>query len=140
AERLAPKLSKPLGREYNLLELLRRPELGYADLAGLKGEPVDDQAVAEQVQIRAKYQGYIERQQGEIDKLKRHEATPLPADLDYHRVEGLSNEIRQKLSTARPETLAQAGRISGVTPAAVSILLIHLKKRRLLDNQRVASA
>lgn len=140
AERLAAKLPKPLGREYNLLDLLRRPELGYADLAGLKGEPVADEAVAEQVQIRAKYQGYIERQQGEIDKLKRHEATPLPVDLDYHRVEGLSNEIRQKLSAARPETLAQAGRISGVTPAAVSILLIHLKKRRLLDGQRAVNA
>ncbi|SDL53200.1 tRNA uridine 5-carboxymethylaminomethyl modification enzyme [Modicisalibacter muralis] len=140
AQRLAAKLPKPLSREYNLLELLRRPELGYADLADLKGEPVDDEAVAEQVQIRAKYQGYIERQQGEIDKLKRHEATPLPADLDYQRVEGLSNEIRQKLSAARPETLAQAGRISGVTPAAVSILLIHLKKRRLLDDQRAVNA
>nr|WP_297457685.1 tRNA uridine-5-carboxymethylaminomethyl(34) synthesis enzyme MnmG [uncultured Halomonas sp.] len=140
AERLAHKLQKPLAREYSLLDLLRRPELGYADLASLTGEPVADDAVAEQVQIRAKYQGYIERQQGEIDKLKRHEATPLPADLDYQRVEGLSNEIRQKLSAARPETLAQAGRISGVTPAAVSILLIHLKKRRLLDSQRAVNA
>ncbi|MCD6007321.1 tRNA uridine-5-carboxymethylaminomethyl(34) synthesis enzyme MnmG [Halomonas sp. IOP_31] len=140
AGQLAAKLPKPLNREYNLLELLKRPELGYADLVTLKGqlngEDVTDERVAEQVQIQAKYQGYIERQQGEIDKLKRHEATPLPADLDYTRVEGLSNEIRDKLNAARPETLAQAGRISGVTPAAVSLLLIYLKKRRLVGDAR----
>ncbi|MGC3874426.1 tRNA uridine-5-carboxymethylaminomethyl(34) synthesis enzyme MnmG [Halomonas sp. GXIMD04776] len=141
AERLATKLDKPLNREYTLAELLKRPELVYADVASLKGEPVsDDPCVTEQVQIQIKYQGYIDRQQDEIDKLKRHEATPLPQDLDYDRVEGLSNEIRQKLGQARPETLAQAGRISGVTPAAVSILLIHLKKRRLLDNRPAESA
>ncbi|WP_104203128.1 tRNA uridine-5-carboxymethylaminomethyl(34) synthesis enzyme MnmG [Billgrantia saliphila] len=133
------KTGKPLTREYSLLDLLKRPELGYADVAGLVGEPVGDETVAEQVQIQAKYQGYIDRQQDEIDKLKRHEATPLPADLDYARVEGLSHEIRQKLAEARPQTLAQAARISGVTPAAVSILLIHLKKRRLLDEHRVAN-
>ncbi|MDW5375910.1 tRNA uridine-5-carboxymethylaminomethyl(34) synthesis enzyme MnmG [Halomonas sp. HP20-15] len=136
AAQLAGKLSKPLNREYNLLELLKRPELRYADLANLSGVGVADESVAEQVQIQAKYQGYIDRQQSEIDKLKRHEATPLPADLDYTRVEGLSNEIRDKLSAARPETLAQAGRISGVTPAAVSILLIYLKKRRLVGDAR----
>ncbi|MDR5866537.1 tRNA uridine-5-carboxymethylaminomethyl(34) synthesis enzyme MnmG [Halomonas koreensis] len=139
AERVAEKTGKALPREYNLLDLLKRPELGYRDVAGLVGEPVDDERIAEQVQIQAKYQGYIDRQQDEIDKLKRHEATRLPDDLDYARVEGLSNEIRQKLAEARPETLAQAGRISGVTPAAVSILLIHLKKRRLLDDTRVAN-
>ncbi|MCO7213835.1 tRNA uridine-5-carboxymethylaminomethyl(34) synthesis enzyme MnmG [Halomonas sp. OfavH-34-E] len=130
---------KPLAREYCLMDLLKRPELGYADVAAAKGEPVSDETVAEQVQIQAKYQGYIDRQQDEIDKLKRHESMALPADLDYSRVEGLSHEIRQKLAEARPETLAQAGRISGVTPAAVSILLIHLKKRRLLDDREVAS-
>ncbi|MEC9484212.1 MAG: tRNA uridine-5-carboxymethylaminomethyl(34) synthesis enzyme MnmG [Halomonas sp.] len=140
ADQLNAKLPKPLNREYNLFELLKRPELGYADIASLKGDAVGDEAVAEQVQIQAKYQGYIDRQQDEIDKLKRHEATPLPADIDYERVEGLSNEIRQKLAAARPETLAQAGRISGVTPAAVSILLIHLKKRRLIDDQRAVNA
>ncbi|MBB3329823.1 tRNA uridine 5-carboxymethylaminomethyl modification enzyme [Halomonas campaniensis] len=134
------KTGKPLAREYSLMDLLKRPELGYGDLAGLIGEPVEDEAVAEQVQIQAKYQGYIDRQQDEIDRLKRHEAMPLPADLDYRHVEGLSHEIRQKLAEARPETLAQASRISGVTPAAVSILLIHLKKRRLLDDQKAASA
>ncbi|WP_163557895.1 tRNA uridine-5-carboxymethylaminomethyl(34) synthesis enzyme MnmG [Halomonas sp. NO4] len=140
ADTVAAKTGKALSREYRLLDLLKRPELGYADVAGLVGEPVADETVAEQVQIQVKYQGYIDRQQDEIDKLKRHEATPLPADLDYDQVEGLSHEIRQKLGEARPETLAQAARIAGVTPAAVSILLIHLKKRRLLDDSRVASA
>jgi len=139
AEAVEAKTGKPLAREYCLLDLLKRPELSYADIAGLEGEPVSDPAVAEQVQIQAKYQGYIDRQQDEIDKLKRHEATPLPVDLDFAQVEGLSHEIRQKLSEARPETLAQAARISGVTPAAVSILLIHLKKRRLLDDSQVAN-
>ncbi|APX94811.1 tRNA uridine-5-carboxymethylaminomethyl(34) synthesis enzyme MnmG [Halomonas sp. 1513] len=139
---IADKTGQPLAHEYSLLELLKRPELEYRDLAslpGIDGQAVDDAAVAEQVQIQAKYQGYIDRQQDEIDKLKRHEATPLPAELDYQRVEGLSHEIRQKLSATRPATLAQAGRIPGVTPAAVSILLIHLKKRRLLDDSRVAN-
>ncbi|PMR74714.1 tRNA uridine-5-carboxymethylaminomethyl(34) synthesis enzyme MnmG [Billgrantia endophytica] len=139
ADGVAAKTGKPLSREYSLMDLLKRPELGYADIASLDGEPVGDETVAEQVQIQAKYQGYIERQQDEIDRLKRHEATPLPAELDYDRVEGLSHEIRQKLGEARPATLAQASRISGVTPAAVSILLIHLKKRRLLDDSRVAN-
>ena len=139
AEAIEARTGKPLAREYSLLDLLKRPELGYADVAHLAGEPVNDEAVAEQVQIQAKYQGYIDRQQDEIDKLKRHEATPLPSDLDYAQVEGLSHEIRQKLAEARPATLAQASRISGVTPAAVSILLIHLKKRRLLDDTRVAN-
>jgi len=134
------KTGKALGREYSLLDLLKRPELNYADVANLDGTPVTDEAVAEQVQIQAKYQGYIDRQQGEIDKLKRHEATPLPEDLDYASVEGLSHEIRQKLAAARPGTLAQAARISGVTPAAVSMLLIYLKKHRMLKESQVARA
>ncbi len=142
AAKIAEKTGKPLPREYNLSDLLKRPELTYADIAelpGMESGDIDDDAVAEQVQIQAKYQGYIDRQQDEIDKLKRHEATPLPAELDYQTVEGLSHEIRQKLSAARPETLAQAARISGVTPAAVSILLIHLKKRRLVSHTEVAN-
>ncbi|HBM28167.1 MAG TPA: tRNA uridine-5-carboxymethylaminomethyl(34) synthesis enzyme MnmG, partial [Halomonas sp.] len=142
AAKIAEKTGKPLPREYSLSDLLKRPELTYADIAALPGMEhggIDDDAVAEQVQIQAKYQGYIDRQQDEIDKLKRHEATPLPAELDYQKVEGLSHEIRQKLSAARPETLAQAARISGVTPAAVSILLIHLKKRRLVSHTEVAN-
>ncbi|SDM88476.1 tRNA uridine-5-carboxymethylaminomethyl(34) synthesis enzyme MnmG [Vreelandella arcis] len=142
AAAVAEHTGKPLNREYRVSDLLKRPELTYAtltNLPGLDGSPVTDEAVAEQVQIQAKYQGYIDRQQDEIDKLKRHEAMPLPDELDYHRVEGLSHEIRQKLSEARPETLAQAARISGVTPAAVSILLIHLKKRRLVSTSEVAN-
>ncbi|WP_027960501.1 tRNA uridine-5-carboxymethylaminomethyl(34) synthesis enzyme MnmG [Halomonas halodenitrificans] len=140
---VAERTGKAPSREYNLMDLLKRPELAYADVAelpGIVGRAVDDETVAEQVQIQAKYQGYIDRQRDEIAKLKRHEATPLPADLDYAHVDGLSNEIRQKLQEARPETLAQASRISGVTPAAVSILLIHLKKRRLLDDHKAARA
>jgi len=142
AEKITEKTGRPLPREYCLSDLLKRPELTYADitsLPGMESGDVHDEAVAEQVQIQAKYQGYIDRQQDEIDKLKRHEATPLPAELDYHRVEGLSNEIRQKLSDTRPETLAHAARISGVTPAAISILLVHLKKRRLITNAEVAN-
>ncbi|WFF41161.1 tRNA uridine-5-carboxymethylaminomethyl(34) synthesis enzyme MnmG [Salinicola endophyticus] len=140
ADALATKLEQPLAREYNLMDLLKRPELTYADVAPLKGEAESDETVAEQVQIEAKYEGYIARQQEEIDRLKRHEATPLPEALDYAKVEGLSHEIRQKLEQARPQTLGQAGRISGVTPAAVSILLIHLKKRRLIDDSQALRA
>ncbi|MCE3027928.1 tRNA uridine-5-carboxymethylaminomethyl(34) synthesis enzyme MnmG [Salinicola sp. DM10] len=140
ADTLAAKLGQPLAREYNLMDLLKRPELTYADVASLKGEAECDETVAEQVQIEAKYAGYIARQQEEIERLKRHEATPLPEALDYAKVEGLSHEIRQKLEQARPQTLGQAGRISGVTPAAVSILLIHLKKRRLIDDSQALRA
>ncbi|MFG1487759.1 tRNA uridine-5-carboxymethylaminomethyl(34) synthesis enzyme MnmG, partial [Oceanospirillum sp. HFRX-1_2] len=125
------KTGQPMTREYNLLDLLKRPELEYDDLASLKGEPVDNPQVAEQVQIQVKYAGYISRQQDDIEKLRRHENTELPLDLDYDGIEGMSKEIRQKLSENRPETLAAASRIPGVTPAAVSLLLIHLKKRAM---------
>jgi tRNA uridine 5-carboxymethylaminomethyl modification enzyme len=129
AAMVATRLGKPLAREYSLADLLKRPELEYDDVAGLKGEPLGDRQAAEQVAIQAKYAGYIDRQQEDIERLRRHENTPLPATLDYALVDGLSNEVRQKLSEARPETLARAGRIPGVTPAAVSLLLIHLRKR-----------
>jgi len=86
--------------------------------------------VAEQVETQLKYSGYIERQEMEIEKARRHEDTPLPEDLDYAAVRGLSNEVRQRLMDARPATLGQAGRLQGVTPAAISLLLVHLKKRR----------
>ena len=132
ATQLADKLSSPLAREYSLADLLKRPELEYADIAGLKGEPIPDQQAAEQVAIQAKYAGYIDRQQDEIDRLRRYENTRLPGDLDYEQVDGLSNEVKQKLGDARPDTLARAGRIPGVTPAAVSLLLIYLKKRGAL--------
>ena len=115
------------------LELLRRPEGSVAALKrlGLMDEAIDD-AVAEQVEIRVKYAGYIERQQVEIDRAARYEDAPVPVDLDYAAVPGLSNEVRQKLASHRPQTVAQASRISGVTPAAVSLLLVHLKRRGLL--------
>jgi len=127
AEQIEAKLPKPLSREYNLTELLRRPELSYQDLASLPADDVDPQ-VAEQVEIQAKYAGYIDRQRDEIERLRRHENTPLPAGLDYRVIDGLSNEVRQKLADARPATLARAARIPGVTPAAISLLLIYLKK------------
>jgi tRNA uridine 5-carboxymethylaminomethyl modification enzyme len=133
AQQLESRLGKSIGREYSLADLLKRPELEYADVAGLKGEPTPDTQAAEQVAIQAKYAGYIDRQREDIERLRRHEQTPLPADLDYAVVDGLSNEVRQKLSEARPETLARAGRIPGVTPAAVSLLLIYLKKRGALE-------
>ena len=105
----------------------------YSDVANLKNaleEPVDEQ-VSEQVQIAVKYAGYISRQAEDIERLRRQENTELPADLDYSKMEGLSNEIKQKLTQLRPATLAAASRIQGVTPAAVSLLLIHLKKRAI---------
>ena len=133
ASLLESMLLKPLTREYSLADLLKRPELDYPAIAALDpGIHVDPQA-AEQVAIQAKYAGYIDRQQDEINRLRRHENTALPEDFDYSVVEGLSNEIKQKLSQSRPETLARASRIPGVTPAAVSLLLIYLKKRGSLE-------
>jgi len=133
AERINPKLKNPLAREYSLLDLVKRPEVTYADAADLKGEPVtDDQQVAEQVEIQIKYEGYIARQQEEIERLRKNENTKLPEDFDYEGISGLSNEIKLKLQDVRPATLAQASRISGVTPAAISLLLVYLKKRDLV--------
>ncbi|WP_439509284.1 tRNA uridine-5-carboxymethylaminomethyl(34) synthesis enzyme MnmG [Marinimicrobium koreense] len=135
AKALESKIDAPLNREYSLFELLKRPQLNYPDVAGLKGEPVADERVALQVEIDAKYSGYIDRQQDEINRLRAHEQTLIPTEFDFDKVEGLSNEVKQKLSAARPETLARASRIPGVTPAAVSLLLIHLKKRGLLQRE-----
>lgn len=131
------KLPQPLAREYSLMDLLRRPELGYRDVAGLKGEPVTDEQVAEQVEISAKYAGYIDRQREEIERLQAYEDTPIPADFDYSDISGLSNEVKQKLGDTRPDTLARASRIPGVTPASISLLLIQLKKRGLLTRKKV---
>ncbi|QFU77679.1 tRNA uridine-5-carboxymethylaminomethyl(34) synthesis enzyme MnmG [Halioglobus maricola] len=131
-QQLAAKLSSPLTREYSLADLIKRPELDYTDVASIKGEPTADTQAAEQVSIQAKYAGYIDRQKDEVARLRRYENTALPADLDYDQVDGLSNEVKQTLGEARPETLARAGRIPGVTPAAVSLLLIYLKKRGAL--------
>ncbi|MDE1464072.1 tRNA uridine-5-carboxymethylaminomethyl(34) synthesis enzyme MnmG [Spartinivicinus poritis] len=132
-------LERPITREYNLLELLRRPDISYQAVANLVGEPVtDNPQVAEQVEIQTKYQGYIDRQTEEIARLRRHENTLLPQDLDYQQIAGLSNEIKQKLSDARPDTLGRASRIPGVTPAAVSLLIVHLKKRSIATEKIVA--
>ncbi|MDZ7803317.1 tRNA uridine-5-carboxymethylaminomethyl(34) synthesis enzyme MnmG [Thiohalophilus sp.] len=124
-------LGKKLSREATLHDLLRRPEVRYADLALLTDgdECAPDPVVAEQVEIQAKYAGYIERQQTEIARQRRNEATALPLDMDYHAVKGLSAEVCEKLNRIRPATIGQAARISGVTPAAISLLLVHLKKR-----------
>ncbi len=128
-------LQRPLTREHSLADLLRRPEIVYRHVAEISGEQAEDPIVAEQVEIEIKYEGYISRQTDEIDRLRRNENTALPIDLDFDVIGGLSNEIRQKLKTVRPETIAQASRIQGVTPAAVSQLLVHLKKRDLLRKQ-----
>lgn len=123
-------LGKPIEREYSLYELLRRPDVNYTHLLSLPGAGVGvaDPSVSEQVEIQAKYYGYIERQREEIERNQHYEALSLPRDLDYRVVRGLSNEVQQKLNHNKPETLGQAARISGVTPAAISLLLVHLKR------------
>ena len=130
---LRTKLGGSLPREIHAIELLRRPEISHADLAAPRPAPPDDGPLAEQValqvEVQAKYAGYLQRQSEEIERRARHEELRLPADLDYAAVGGLSNEARQKLCDVRPETLGQAARIPGLTPAAVSLLLVHLKKR-----------
>ena len=150
-EREIARLSSARFRGVTAFDWLRRPEVSYDDLnrlamesAGdaaegfMQGDPMpalaarDDrlpEAVRLQIEVRAKYSGYIERQQDEIDRQRKHEELPLPADLDYANVAGLSNEVRQKLAAAKPDTLGQASRLPGITPAAVSVLLIHLKRR-----------
>ena len=122
-----------LEREYVLADLLRRPNVTYATLHtfGASGTPVADPLVAEQVEVTVKYAGYIDRQQDEIARHLAQESLRLPADLDYADVRGLSTEARQKLTKGQPETVGQAARISGMTPAAVSLLLVHLKRRGL---------
>ncbi|OOE91019.1 tRNA uridine-5-carboxymethylaminomethyl(34) synthesis enzyme MnmG [Salinivibrio sharmensis] len=127
-------LKTPLAREANGEDLLRRPELRYQDIVALPtfAPAHQDTQASEQVEIQVKYAGYIDRQQDEIAKSQRHEHTALPTDLDYEQIKGLSNEVKGKLADARPETVGKASRISGVTPAAISILLVHLKKQGML--------
>jgi len=134
-ERANSYLKQPMTRDQSLAELLRRPEMAYQHIADIAAEQADDPNVAEQVEIEIKYEGYISRQADEIERLRRNENTRLPVDLDYEVIGGLSNEIKQKLQAVRPETVAQASRIQGVTPAAVSQILVHLKKRDLLRKQ-----
>jgi tRNA uridine 5-carboxymethylaminomethyl modification enzyme len=130
-------LRSPMKDGMSLSDLLRRPEMQYEHLVEISGERADDETVSDQVAIQIKYEGYISRQQADIERLRQNENRPLPVDLDYDSVGGLSNEITEKLKAVRPETIAQASRIQGVTPAAVSQLLIHLKKR---DMSRQESA
>ena len=122
-------LERPLARDTTLLDVLRRPEVTAARLQQIIPEWAPRADVAEQLEIQAKYDGYIQRQQVDVDRLKRQENVPLPTDLNYADIDSLSNEVRQKLTLARPETLARAARIPGVTQAALSVLLVHLKKR-----------
>jgi len=128
-------LKQPMTRDHTLAELLRRPEIVYSHIADIGAARADDPVVAEQVEIEIKYEGYISRQTDEIERLRRNENTALPIDLDYDVIGGLSNEIKEKLKEVRPETVAQASRVQGVTPAAISQVLVHLKKRELLRKQ-----
>ena len=133
-------LGQPLSREANLLDLLRRPDVTYQALMSLPGvaSPVSDDKVTEQVEIQAKYSGYILRQQDEIARQRRHEDTLIPVEFDYHVVKGLSAEVQEKLVRLRPQTVGQAGRIPGVTPAAISLLLVYLKKKQRQEEQKRA--
>jgi tRNA uridine 5-carboxymethylaminomethyl modification enzyme len=151
-------LGKAIDHEYNLADLLRRPDVDYAALMSLAGgvyasgdvsrETLGDllEPVVEQIEIAAKYAGYIERQKDEVERAAHYEDLKVPADLDYMQVAALSFEVRQKLNKHRPETLGMASRISGVTPAAISLLMVHLKKRgkafsaELVDEPHKAAA
>ncbi|MGB5282217.1 MAG: tRNA uridine-5-carboxymethylaminomethyl(34) synthesis enzyme MnmG [Arenicellales bacterium] len=124
-------LGQPLAHEVNLLDLLKRPELDYNKLMQLPGagDPVPDDAVSGQVEIQAKYAGYISRQQAEVEKHRQHEEMRLPESIEYNKVTGLSAEVTLKLTEHKPTTIGQASRISGITPAAISLLLVHLKSK-----------
>lgn len=140
ANELDTLLEKPIGREYRLSEILARPDISYAQLAEACNKSafrteLADTEVAEQAEIAIKYQGYIARQQDEIERLKRQENARLPEDFDYRAIPGLSNELRQKLSDMKPDSIGRAARIPGVTPAAVSLLLVYLKKHQMLQAQ-----
>ena len=141
-------LGKAIDREYNLADLLRRPDVSYQGLMSLDGAKYQNQelldglagddvsretarTIIEQIEIAAKYSGYIDRQRDEVERAAHYENLKLPEDLDYNQVTALSFEVRQRLSRQRPETLGQASRLSGITPAAISLLLIHLKRSRV---------
>jgi tRNA uridine 5-carboxymethylaminomethyl modification enzyme len=135
-ESLNPVLKNPITREHSLEELIRRPEMTYEKLMSIdsldSGLIASDEQAAEQVEIQIKYAGYIARQQDEIERTKRNENTVIPMDMDFSVISGLSNEVVAKLVDARPETIGKASRISGITPAAISLLLVYMKKQGLL--------
>ena len=134
-------IGQPIDHEYSLFELLRRPNLSYAQVLSLPGGAGDvkdqeaDPRVAEQVEIAAKYQGYIDRQNDEVDKQRGQETLKLPLDLDYSQLTGLSMEVRQRLQKARPETLGQAARLQGITPAAISVLMVYARRGFVQDKK-----
>ena len=129
---VADTLGVQVSRETNVLDLIKRPELDYAKLMAVPsiGPAVDDAQVAEQVEIGVKYAGYLDRQRDEIERQQRNESTPIPAGFDFASVRGLSAEVQQKLERVQPETIGQAQRIPGMTPAAISLLLVHLERAR----------
>jgi tRNA uridine 5-carboxymethylaminomethyl modification enzyme len=140
SEKIDALCDKPITHEYSLLDLVKRPNISYNDISNIKGEGVSDPLVAEQVEIQIKYSGYIDRQSEDVERLRRYENTIIPQTFDYQTVEGLSNEAKQKLSDSKPETLARASRIPGITPAAISLLLIYLKKRGALERKQTVDA
>jgi NAD/FAD-utilizing enzyme apparently involved in cell division len=123
---------QPLEREYSLFDLLRRPGVTHAGLAALfPAAELLEEEVAMQVEVSAKYAGYIERQRDEVQRHRNQEDAEIPADIDYARVRGLSREVQQRLADGRPQTIGQASRMQGITPAAISLLLVHLKRHAL---------
>jgi tRNA uridine 5-carboxymethylaminomethyl modification enzyme len=138
AEAATRLIGQPIDHEYSLFELLRRPNLSYAQVLTLPGGGggVNDPSVSEQVEIAAKYQGYIDRQNDEVDRQRDQETVRLPTDIDYSLFTGLSMEVRQRLQKARPETLGQAARLQGITPAAISVLLVYAKRGFKPDEQK----
>jgi len=142
AKRVNALLEKPISREYNLADLLARPGITYDSLMGavqektkeVKFNSAEDQA-RKQVEVHVKYQGYIDRQSQEIARVKKQENTPLPTNLDYEAMQGLSTELKQKLEKARPENIGRASRIPGMTPAALSLILVYLKKHKALSRK-----
>ena len=141
AEALADVLDAPLTRDCSVFDLLKRPETSYRALVEVDGlgPGVDDEAVAQQLEVQARYDGYIRRQRDEIERTLQHEGKALPDDVDYAAVRGLSTEVREKLELHRPASVGQAARIAGVTPAAISLLLVHLKKRELSARTRLVA-
>ncbi|QTS83566.1 tRNA uridine-5-carboxymethylaminomethyl(34) synthesis enzyme MnmG [Coxiella endosymbiont of Amblyomma nuttalli] len=134
AEKIRERFQQHVEREYSVMDLLRRPEITYFELMQIEdlGPAVDDAAIAEQIDIQAKYEGYLTHQLAEIARQKKYESAHIPACINYNEVTGLSNEVRQKLNQIKPTTLGQATRIPGITPAAISLLLVYLKKKREL--------